>query len=68
VTKLNAAGSDLFYGTFLGGSADDYGRDIALHSSGAAYVIGNTTSADLPTTAGAYDRSCGTDGNCNDNG
>jgi len=72
MTEINVAGSDLSYATFLGGSADDYGAAIALHGialgGGAAYVTGSTTSADFPTTAGAYDRGCGTDGNCNHDG
>jgi hypothetical protein len=58
VTKLNPAGSGLAYSTFLGGSAPvDEGRSIAVDSTGAAYVTGQTPSADFPTTAGAYDTS-----------
>jgi beta-propeller repeat-containing protein len=54
VTKLNPAGSDFVYSTFLGGSEDgDYGNAIAVDSAGNAYVIGQTGSTDFPTTAGA---------------
>jgi|GEM_PF-693842 len=55
-TKLNAAGSGLFYSTFLGGTDHDVGRAIAVDGSGYAYVTGWTWSSGYPTTAGAYDR------------
>jgi len=55
VVKLNGDGSDLVYSTYLGGTADDVGKGIALDSSGNAYVTGGTQSSDFPTTAGAFD-------------
>ncbi len=54
VSKLNAAGTALVYSTYLGGSGDDYGNAIAVDPSGNAYVTGNTSSSDFPTTANAY--------------
>ena len=56
VTKLKPDGSRLMYSTFLGGGSDDYGYRVAVDASGCAYVVGDTDSADFPTTAGAYDR------------
>jgi hypothetical protein len=55
VAKLNPAGSELGYATFLGGVKEDWGRDIAVDSSGSAYVGVLTYSADFPATAGAFD-------------
>ena len=55
VTKLNPAGSALVYSTFLGGSNDEFGRGIAVDSSGSAYVTGITASPNFPTTVGAFD-------------
>lgn len=56
VVKLDASGSALAYATFLGGSNEDEGLDIALDASKAAYVTGNTMSDDFPKTDGAYDQ------------
>src|SRR5262249_50685188 len=55
VAKLDASGSRLLYGTFLGGSSDDSAPAIALDASGAVVVGGLTLSPDFPTTPGAYD-------------
>src|SRR5205085_12457688 len=59
VTKLEASGSTLGYSTFLGGSAREWGRSIAVDSDGNAYVTGFTESGDFPTTAGAFQRGFG---------
>ena len=53
VTKFDASGT-LIYSTFLGGSTNDYGSAVAVDAAGNAYLTGNTTSADFPVTAGAY--------------
>ena len=50
VTKLNGGGSALVYGTYLGGSGDEFGRDVALDASGNAYVAGYTASTNFPTS------------------
>jgi hypothetical protein len=44
----------LSYSTYLGGNGGDCGAAIAVDASGNAYVTGNTTSTDFPTTAGAF--------------
>ncbi len=49
VTKLSPAGNTLIYSTYLGGTVFDNGSDIAVDSSGAAYVTGTTRSPDFPT-------------------
>ncbi len=64
VAKLDPTGSSLVYATYLGGSGDEIQRDLAVDEAGNAYVFGETTSSDLPTTAGAFDTACGDDGSC----
>ena len=49
VTKLSSSGNSLIYSTFLGGSAGEDGRGIAVDSSGCAYVTGWTPSTNFPT-------------------
>ena len=56
VTKLSNSGS-LVYSTFLGGGGFEDGRDIAVDSSGSAYVVGETGSDEFPTTASGFQRS-----------
>jgi hypothetical protein len=57
VTKLAPDGNSLLYSTLLGGASEDGGRGIAVDSSGAAYVMGQTFSAAFPTTTGALQTS-----------
>jgi len=54
VTKLDSGGSALVYSTYLGGSGDEDGRGIAVDAGGNAYVTGDTTSGNFPTTNGAF--------------
>lgn len=64
VAKLNALGKALEYSTHLGGTDYDDPRSLAVDSLGHAYVLGTTASADFPTTSGAFDTTCGSDGDC----
>jgi len=59
VTKLNPTGSALGYSTYLGGSGGDDGYGIAADAAGNAYVTGDTSSTDFPTTPGAFQTSLG---------
>jgi hypothetical protein len=44
----------LSYSTYLGGGGSDMARRVAADSDGNAYVTGQTTSLDFPTTSGAF--------------
>jgi hypothetical protein len=48
VTKLNSYGSALIYSTYLGGSDDENGLEIAVDHLGNAYLTGSTCSNDFP--------------------
>jgi hypothetical protein len=56
LTKLDPAGADLVYSTFLGGSNQEFGRSVAVDVIGDAIVTGYTKSANWPVTADGYDR------------
>src|SRR5262249_5906511 len=62
--RLNAAGSDLDYASFLGGRGDDVCEGIALDSDSNLYLMGNTyttasgaSTNDFPTSTRAFQRS-----------
>lgn len=65
VAKLNTAGSGLLYSTYFGGNNCNLGWSIAIDEQQNAFVTGETSSTNFPTTAGAFDNTCGTDGACN---
>ena len=44
----------LGYSTYLGGSSSDRGTGVAIDGDGNAYVVGETGSADFPTTANVF--------------
>ncbi|MBA3356077.1 MAG: SBBP repeat-containing protein [Pyrinomonadaceae bacterium] len=49
VTELNAAGTQLVYSTYLGGTSSEQSNGVAVDPSGNAYVIGATSSNNFPT-------------------
>jgi len=65
-TQSGAA--SLIYGTYLGGtggisgSATDSGTGIAVDSADNAYITGQAGSPNFPTTKGAFQRTCDSDG------
>lgn len=56
---INTTGSGLVFSTYLGGSGTDIAWAIRSDSSGNAYVAGQTSSPNFPTTSGAFQTTCG---------
>jgi uncharacterized repeat protein (TIGR01451 family) len=65
ITEVNATGTAFLFSSYLGGSADDIARGLAVDTTGNMYIAGRTNSANFPITAGAFQTKCGTDGTCN---
>lgn len=53
IAKINNQGSNLIYGSYLGGSSTDVANAVAVDSNGNAYVGGYTTSPSFPVTSNA---------------
>lgn len=49
VAEIGPDGTQLLFGTYLGGSGSDIGASIALDSNGNAYITGSTSSTNFPT-------------------
>lgn len=63
VAKINTASTgSLAFFTYLGGSSDDLVSGLAIDAPLNIVTTGNTDSADYPTTNGAFQTTCGTDG------
>ncbi|MGH9933169.1 MAG: SBBP repeat-containing protein, partial [Pyrinomonadaceae bacterium] len=56
VTKIDAAGANIIYSTYVGGSGQDRSDGIAVDSNGNAYVVGriDSLSMNFPATAGSF--------------
>ncbi len=52
VTKLSPDGKSLVYSVYFGGTGDDIARAIAVDAQGDAFIVGGTTSFDLPVLNG----------------
>lgn len=61
VSRLSGDLSTLVFSTLI---PNGFGSELALDATGDVFVSGSTTSPDYPTTPGAYDRACGSDGFC----
>jgi len=57
VSRFDSTLSYLQASTFIGGFGKEVGRSIGFDGTGNVYVVGDTGSADYPTTPGAYDES-----------
>lgn len=51
---LNSSGSQLLYGTYLGGSSNEIIRSVRVEPDGSVYLVGRTSSVNFPTTEGVY--------------
>lgn len=51
VMKLDPTLQTILYSTFLGGTGDDVGTDIAVDHEGRIVVVGTTDSVDFPTAS-----------------
>jgi len=63
--KLNSTGSAIIYSTYLGVSNGTPNKIAVNQTTGEAVFVGTTSSANFPTTAGAYkERLCDTPQSC----
>lgn len=55
IARLSPSGGALEFASFLGGSDEEFGREIVLDSAGRPVLAGDTFSVDFPVTANAFD-------------
>lgn len=56
VSKINSAGSELIFSTFLGGWSLDEARSIAVDENGNTYITGTTVSDNFPVTNESFQK------------
>lgn len=52
--KVNAAGDNLEFSSYIGGGGLDYAFSVAVDSQDVVHVVGSTSSFDFPVTPGAH--------------
>lgn len=57
ITKFSSDGSTAIYATYLGGAENESPHSLIVNSNNELLIFGTTSSADYPTTIGAYDNS-----------
>lgn len=55
VHKYNATGTNLIYGTYIGGSEVEIPHSTVVNPSGELLILGTTASSNFPTSATAFD-------------
>ncbi len=59
IAKFNSSGTTLIWGTYYGGTYEEYLFGLATDKLGNVYAIGNTFSTNLISSTGAYQASLG---------
>jgi len=54
LAKFLPGGQTLVFSTYFGGMGNDVGQGIALDAAGNIWIVGSTSSYDLPMTQGAF--------------
>ncbi|MCC6744703.1 MAG: hypothetical protein IT175_12670 [Acidobacteria bacterium] len=54
VARVDPNTFEVVFATYLGGSGDESATDIKIDADGNVIVVGSTSSADFPTTAGSF--------------
>jgi beta-propeller repeat-containing protein len=54
LVKLEPSGRNFVFSTFLGGATDDKAYGVAVDAAGNAYITGETSSINFPTTSNAF--------------
>jgi hypothetical protein len=49
VTQFSPAADEVLFSTYLGGTFDEYSKDVSVDASGNIYIAGRTRSEDFPT-------------------
>lgn len=55
ISKLNPDASNLIWATYIGGSSEEIPNSLFIPANGELYVLGASSSADYPVSAGCFD-------------
>ncbi len=56
VAKIDSAGRQILFSTYLGGDSSDYALNLTIDAAGNTYIAGITSSTNFPVSANAYQR------------